>query len=100
MLVKYLRRDGKPFACIVASGPGMIGYSVCHRNDNFDKVRAREIASGRARFAFMHEPDAIAQRVPHYAYDEVYDEVQRMLERADRYYKSEDSLAVMSEPHE
>lgn len=88
MLVSYLRQNGKPYACIVAVGPGMVGYSVCHHRDVFNKHRAREIAAGRARFPGLIDSNEMAKRVPNYAYDDVYDEVQHMLDRADKYFKN------------
>lgn len=49
MLVRYIRDiSNRPVACVVAVGPGLVGWSKCHKNDSFSKQRAREIAAGRA----------------------------------------------------
>jgi hypothetical protein len=48
MLVKYIRCGVRPVGCVVATGAGKVGWSVCHPNDEFNKDRAKVIAAGRA----------------------------------------------------
>lgn len=92
MLVKYLRKNGKPVACVVAIGPGMVGYSTCNPKDNFDKEMGRHIAAGRAGIPSdirdLCSFDELVKRVPSNILSEMYDEVLRMDARSRTYYKS------------
>jgi len=48
-LVQYVTDEkGKKIGCLVSTGKGKIGWSICHRLDTFNKQKAREIARGRA----------------------------------------------------
>ncbi len=65
-LVKYLRHftsngDLVPWGCVVAIGPGQVGWSMCHEKDNFNKKLARTIAAGRA--AYNHNGVALRDSV-------------------------------------
>lgn len=93
MLVKYIRKNGKPVACVVAIDAGAVGYSCCNPNDNFDKVIGRHIAIGRAGVPVTPEFDICAfdnvqKRVPHDLLSDMFDEISRMDERSRIYYKS------------
>lgn len=48
MLIKYVREGSRLVGCVVAIGPGQIGWSVCSSTDRFNKELAVKIASGRA----------------------------------------------------
>ena len=48
-LVKYLRDGDKLIGAVVGLPDGSIGVSVCNTVDRFNKIRAVELASQRAR---------------------------------------------------
>lgn len=49
-LIEYVRdRKGRPFGCVAAVGKDKIGYSICHKEDQFDKKLGRKIAIERAK---------------------------------------------------
>ena len=47
-IIRYYREEGKPRGCLIAVGKNKIGWSLCHKNDVFNKEMARKIARGRA----------------------------------------------------
>ena len=50
MLRQYITdTHGKRIAMVVATGPNEIGWSLCHRNDQFDRKKGAVIAESRAR---------------------------------------------------
>ncbi len=44
MIVKYLRREGKPYGCMIAVGVDDIGISICDPKDTFTKKEAIKVA--------------------------------------------------------
>ncbi len=108
MLVKYIRDDfGKPFATIVATNGEVgikIGTSICSYKDRFNKKRGLQIASNRAnkggiagiydgkiknsrkKYFFMRDC-GIGHSKFQYVYDIMNYEIERMKDRAKRYYK-------------
>lgn len=52
MIVKYLydftNKGKRPFATLVATGPGEVGVAICSTRDSFQKKRGRQIAKARA----------------------------------------------------
>lgn len=100
MLVKYVRDCfGNPVGCVVAIGPGQVGYSMCSPKDHFRKDKARLIAIGRARFDECSTEEGINKRVTNRPLmlniDLDYDternvvkrEVAEMRERSFKYYQ-------------
>ena len=48
--IVYLRNEDRtPFGCVVGLDKRHIGYSLCHKNDRFNKKEAKELAEKRAR---------------------------------------------------
>lgn len=87
MLVKYLRNENRiPYGCVVAVGPGMVGYSVCNPKDKFNKELGRQIAIGRANHD-LTDYLSIRNRVPHSLIPVVLDEVVEMDKRSVKYFK-------------
>jgi hypothetical protein len=91
MLVKYLRDENrKPYGCIVAVGPGMVGYSVCNPKDTFNKELGCMIAAGRTMTIGndrLCDSPHVEKRVPRKMLGIVLDEIAAMDERSMRYYK-------------
>ena len=119
VLVHYLRdSDYVPFGCIVAISPDAIGVSICNTSkkngDRFSKWRAREIALGRAMYrgknnvSELDTPDFIPNKTIYgfYGYDDdrtylnpkvslkdyVRESVERIRDRAKKYFKEEQSV--------
>lgn len=78
MLVNYFRnKNGQPVGCVVAIGPGVVGWSKCNtKKDRFDKEMAKKIAAGRAE-VFSSKP------IP----ECMNDMFSQMTERSYRYFK-------------
>ena len=109
MLVKHLR-DGyrKPYATLVALSPSQIGLAICCPKDKFSKEMGRRIAEGRARYVNAETLSDIINQVEipnrfisvgknnpgvgYFFMDVVRPEVQKMMERAKRYFKSEPNV--------
>lgn len=90
MLVKYLRDENRrPFGCVVAlqdmDGDIRLGYSFCNPNDTFVKDFAVDIAACRA----WKGPGKNAARVPDYAREQLVEEMNKLYDRAERYYKAD-----------
>jgi hypothetical protein len=84
-VLKYVRNeDGHPVGCVVATGPGQIGWSACHPNDRFNKELARRIAIGRAQ-AGSGTPELAVPWSKGNQFDNVIDEV---YQRSYRYFKN------------
>lgn len=100
MLVKYIRpkrgwlkdkegnvvRRPKPVGVLVAytdmSSPKryLIGYSLCHKNDHFTKMKGLEIAKARAiAWAIRSKSDGVPQTL--------MDELLLFLNRCDKFFK-------------
>lgn len=94
MLVEYVRdEEGQKIGCVIAikfidvniDNPSslissyLIGWSLCCKRDRFDKRTARHIAEGRA----CH-PERPSSLYPHHA---VVKTIERIRERAERYFK-------------
>lgn len=76
-------RNGERNGCLVASkidGKVRVGYSKCHRADEFDKHLARRMATGR-----MNNLDTdYSQEIP----ASMYKEFVRFTKRCNKYFKS------------
>jgi hypothetical protein len=111
LLVKYLRNvNREPFACVVAfedQGQVMIGWSQCNPMDQFRKIDAKMWAIDRANNPNKYkEPPAEHPTTVAFfngrgnlevCYNErqcIYDAVQMMQEKAQRYfsYKTDDNI--------
>ena len=63
MLIKYVRKNGAkshPVGVVVALSATQIGWSLCHKDDKWDKDMAKYIAINRAR---GHRPKNVPQTV-------------------------------------
>lgn len=96
MLMKHVRVNGRPIATIVAVDRDRIGIAICNTDlDSFNKDRGRNIAEGRAR-TYRHAPHfyVIKLRMSKDGSDDkvrtLWDEVERMKDRAKRYFKVEE----------
>ena len=78
-LVKYVKKGihNKKVGVVVATGKYNIGYSLCNKLDKFNKERALEIATGRAK---VHD---FQGEVP----DSIKDTFFEMQDRASHYFK-------------
>jgi hypothetical protein len=83
-IIQYLRHKNKiPYGVLVAvkaEDGCRIGYSLCNKNDRFEKKMALKIAIGRANFNYVFGknadmPYAITKALPQF------------IERCGRYYK-------------
>ena len=83
MLIEYIRtEDRQPIGCIVAIDKNSIGISLLNPKDEFDKNLAKKIAIGRAELGiFPNVPAKKEQLVERY--------IQRIADRAGRYFKTE-----------
>lgn len=86
---------GKPVACIVAVGDSegfCIGVSKCRKGDLFKKSMARKIAEGRAdKNNYFYSP-AVTPTTPYHA--EICAGVEKMVNRAEKYFKTDMSINV------
>jgi len=79
MLIKYIRDSHRrPKGVVISTGEGEVGYSLCNKKDKWNRETALRIAFGRAVEGFDHA-------IPDSAYLAYYE----MLDRSDRYYKSD-----------
>ena len=83
MLIEYIRNAKRePIGCIVAINKDSIGISLLNPKDEFDKKIAKNIAIGRAELGIFPE-------IPIKKEGLVERSIQRMVDRADRYFKTE-----------
>lgn len=76
-LMEYVRDDkGHPRGMVVAVGAGNVGWSKCHKTDQFNKDLAYRIAYGRAMKGFNREIPSDVR--PYFV---------KMWDRSMRYYK-------------
>lgn len=86
--VQYVR--GQIFGIVVATGPGIIGWSLCYKHDEFDKAKGIDLALRRARIAAnlsLRDRHRFYSKVPH-TLGELFN---NMDERSERYFRFEDS---------
>lgn len=82
-LCEYIRNAKRePIGCIVAIDKDSIGISLLNPKDEFNKKIAKNIAIGRAELGFF-------PKVPVKKEGLVERSIQRMVDRADRYFKTE-----------
>lgn len=85
VLIKYIRKNGKnsmPIGVVVSTSLGEIGWSLCHKDDKWDKEKGKTIAINRAHAS--HVRDIV---VP----NSIKDAVNSMIERSKLYFgKKED----------
>ena len=91
MLVRYIRdeKTRKPYGCVVATGAGQVGWSLCHPNDNFSKKLARTIASGRAQTMATR---GSAWKLNYHQIHVLGPYLSRMVERSHKYYNKDKGI--------
>lgn len=83
MLIEYIRGENRnPVGCIVAIDRNTFGISLLNPKDEFDKDMAKKIAIGRAELG-------VYPNIPRKKESLVERSIQRMVDRADRYFKKE-----------
>ena len=98
MLISYVRNpdNNERIGVIVAISVDNIGWSQCNKKDKFDKERGKEIALGRAMYGTKKKPAFV--KVSHIGFVKkkligrvnlIEMEIEKMRERAKRYYKKE-----------
>lgn len=81
VLIQYVRDNKrKPIGVVVATDLGKVGWSLCHKDDKWDKNIALSTAINRADDINTEGP------IPH----TVRHIVHHMVDRAKRYYKNDD----------
>lgn len=73
LLIKTIKHA--PYGCVVATGNGQVGWSLCSKEDKFDKKMAVNIAVGRAGGSESQVPKSLQK------------EVDEMLKRSKAYFK-------------
>lgn len=71
-----------PIGMVVATGRNQVGWSLCCPRDKFNKERAKEIAINRADF-YGTDKQCLMENVPF----SILDEIRKMYDRSERYYK-------------
>lgn len=83
VLIKYIRTKwNKPIGVVVAVDRNKIGWSACHKNDQWDREKAKTIAIERA---WLSRPISKLIEAAPYHMKEV---ILEMKDRADKYYQS------------
>ena len=77
-LMQYIRDNkNQKRGCLIAVGPGQVGFSLAHKKDKFDRYLGFEVAMIRAIGGFNKDvPISLSDQ---FAY---------MIERSHRYFKS------------
>ena len=82
-IIRYTRnRQGQLNGCLVAgvvNGKVQIGYSKCHRNDVFDKKRAKDLAVARMAKADKDYTTTMPSSM--------VEDLKRFTDRCSRYFK-------------
>lgn len=79
-LIKYVRDNkGHPRGVLIATSKNCIGFSLCRKNDKFNKKEGKKIALTRANSEKAHA----RLLIPHSIYKEYWE----MVERSNRYFK-------------
>ena len=85
MLIEYIRTENRePIGCIVAIDRETFGISLLNPKDEFNKGMAKKIAVGRAELG-------VYPNIPRKKEGLVERSIQRMADRADRYFKQNTS---------
>lgn len=80
---------GKRIGVVVATGDGILGWSLCNSKDEFDKEKGLNIALSRAHYAgslSIRGREELYQKVP-FSMEKLFN---KMLERSSRYFKYEE----------
>ena len=80
---------GKRIGVVVATGDGVLGWSLCNSKDEFDKEKGLSIALSRAHYAgslSIRGREELYQKVP-FSMEKLFN---KMLERSSRYFKYEE----------
>lgn len=80
---------GKRIGVVVATGDGILGWSLCNSKDEFDKEKGLSIALSRAHYAgslSIRGREELYQKVP-FSMEKLFN---KMLERSSRYFKYEE----------
>lgn len=89
-LVEYVKDDkGRNVGCVVATGKNNIGYSICHREDVFEKNIGRKIATERAKkgkdyLSILKKEDSGPEK---YKTHFVVKKLEHFKERVNKYFK-------------
>ena len=107
MLISYVRNpdNNERIGVIVAISVDNIGWSQCNKKDKFDKERGKEIALGRAMYGTKKKPALVKSTNIRFVREKIGKEdaiylvgerinliemeIEKMRERAKRYYKKE-----------
>lgn len=84
-LIQYIRDvNKKPIGVVVAVDRNKIGWSLCHKDDKWDREKALKIAIGRA---WSIDCSDTLVKIPYRHFDNVSHIITKMLNRASIYYK-------------
>ena len=88
-MTRVQKITGKRIGVVVATGDGILGWSLCNSKDEFDKEKGLSIALSRAHYAgslSIRGREELYQKVP-FSMEKLFN---KMLERSSRYFKYEE----------
>ena len=88
-MARVQKITGKRIGVVVATGDGILGWSLCNSKDEFDKEKGLSIALSRAHYAgslSIRGREELYQKVP-FSMEKLFN---KMLERSSRYFKYEE----------
>lgn len=92
LLVEYFREKDTLRGVVVSNAKGYFGWSLCNPKDTFSKKKALDIAIARADAMKKWEKEGNAERFEKYLNSVPHSlkrSVNKMLDRADRYFKED-----------
>ena len=88
-MARVQKITGKRIGVVVATGDGILGWSLCNSKDEFDKEKGLSISLSRAHYAgslSIRGREELYQKVP-FSMEKLFN---KMLERSSRYFKYEE----------